>query len=122
MKHDPSEPLPRYLLTKLNSFNETSKNSDVCEGYWVTGVILNGPTVGEQLTIIRDSNIKNPDGKYGIFNTSPISILDESNEGYTIITTRNSQYKLELIPESKVFKEFYKECKRIGFDPFGDKE
>ena len=84
----------KYTLTKITSISEVGRNSDIHDGYWAEGKLADIPSVGEKLMIYRDSNSVNPDGKYGIFYSSPVQDLNHQ-ENSIEIKTQNSIYKLE---------------------------
>jgi hypothetical protein len=114
--------LELHKLTKLSTINLNPNG--INDFYWVAGVVVQGPKVGKSVVISRIANSLRPEGREGIFRTSEVTAVSPADYFVTFKTV-NSIYKLELINEgikSKVFDEFYKECERVGFHPFGDKE
>ena len=69
--------------------------SEVTDGYYVIGDEEDPPKVGCSYVIERFE--RNGVRQYGIFHTSEVKKLDVVDERTTLITTRNSIYKIETL-------------------------
>ena len=102
--------IQKYRLTKLAASNAPfAKSADSIEeyrkdfefsppvDYYIEGVIYDiGPTVGKQLTVIRDN--RNGVKCMGVMTTSPIVEISLHKDGVSqIIETNNSVYILETL-------------------------
>lgn len=87
--------MKKIKITKVKG----QPNSEMEEGYWATGSCNSGPELGKTFTFWRDANILNPDGKPGLFFTSPVKAIcsDYPNVGETQIITENSTYIISEI-------------------------
>ena len=87
--------IKKVRITKIQSVSEYSVASEICDGYWVEGILLAPIEIGEPIILIRDRNIKNGSNiKYGFFQTSSVVEIREFS-----FTTRNSEYKIEYLDE-----------------------
>jgi len=101
---------PKYRLTKLAASNEPLvKSAGSIEeyrkdfqfsppvDYYIEGALYDtGPTIGKQLTIIRDN--RNGVKCMGVMTTSPIVEISLHEDGVSqILETQNSVYILEAL-------------------------
>lgn len=90
-------------------------NATLSDDHWLIGLFdEKGLVVGEPIKMTRLSNKLNPEGRWGIFVSSPIKSFTVRGRGW-VIETQNSIYELTQL--SSVFDNFLKECQKIGFDP-----
>ena len=89
----------KVKVTKVESLPERpygdGSGGPIREGYWVTGDEEYPPKVGLSYEIERYN--RNGVVQYGRFWTSEVKKLDVLDERTTLITTRNSIYKIEYI-------------------------
>jgi hypothetical protein len=85
---------PLIRLTKQMSIN--ANESWVAAGHWAQGYLCYPVTTGKMIMMIRIANSEHPDGYLGLFNTSAVKRIDQK-DGYQLIRTENSIYKLEEV-------------------------
>ena len=98
------------LQKKSGKFNAT-----LDDDHWLIGLFdEKGLAKGEPIKMTRLGNKLNPEGRWGIFISSPVESFVEKGRGW-VIETQNSVYELTQV--NSVFDYFYKECRKVGFDP-----
>jgi len=81
----------RVKITKIATINVNPNGID--DAYWAIGTIVAEPTVGNQFTIYRESNIHKVG--HGVFKTSLVVFVTPTEDGKIFIKTENGEYSLE---------------------------
>lgn len=79
---------------RIRKIADIATNHPIPLQYWVEGILLDSPRIGDKVIMLRLANTKNPEGKLGYFQTSKIVSIDQNK-----ITTANSVYEIEEIKE-----------------------
>lgn len=89
----------RVKVTKVTSLPDrpigSGDGGPIVEGYYVIGEEETPPKVGFSYAIERHE--RNGVKKFGAFCTSEVKKIDFIDEHTTLITTRNSTYKIEAL-------------------------
>lgn len=100
-----------WLLQKKSG----KPNATLSEDHWLIGFFDESSLrEGFPIQMTRLANKTNPEGKWGIFTSSPVVDFQVQGSGWRI-QTENSIYELTQV--TSVFDNFLKECEKIGFDP-----
>ena len=72
---------------------------------------------GEPLIMTRVSNQDNPEGRWGIFTSSKVEVIQNSIDGY-MVETKNSVYHLRQL--NSVMDVMHNRFCEAGFNPYED--
>ena len=84
--------VPLHKITKIESLNEQSKQSEIHNDYWTLGHLMEEVKVGSPIFLARIANSNYPSGRSGVFSTSEVVEYKDN-----IATTKNSKYKIEKL-------------------------
>lgn len=80
-------------ITKVKTINV---NPNVKKNYWVEGILTRDIKVGSSVKMWRMRNSKHPEGRFGLFETSPVKVIKNST-----FETENSVYRLRHVKVPK---------------------
>lgn len=101
--HDMSTHIRLTKITRLpdrpdGDIHTLTENLPITEGYTIKGFAPDRPIIGKRFYVDRYE--RNGTSIEGAFSTSPVQGFDK-RDGYTLITTENSVYRMEELEELK---------------------